>query len=151
MDNNYSDEELMKKFLTSVNYLFKNDLFLLKNDASERSITHKLAEYLQKEFPEWHVDCEYNRDLDDVKRRPSDAGFYPDIVVHIRDIDKNLLIIEVKKSNGKYNDEETRLKEATISKYRYNYQLGIFITLNVLDGYGKEPIIQFFKEGGQIA
>src|SRR3990172_335038 len=146
MAENFFDEELLKKkFLKSVNYLFKNDLFLLKNDASERSITHKLAEYLQKEFPEWHVDCEYNRDLDDVKRRTNDTGFNPDIVVHIRDTDKNLLIIEVKKSNGEYNDEKNRLKEATISKYQYNYHLGIFIILNVLGEYQKEPIIQFFK------
>ena len=37
-------------------------------DANERSLTHKLAEYLQCEFPDWHVDCEYNRHGLDVKR-----------------------------------------------------------------------------------
>lgn len=30
-------------------------------NANERSMTHKFAEHLQKYFPGWNVDCEYNR------------------------------------------------------------------------------------------
>lgn len=45
----------------SLGELFTNDLSLLEDDASERSITHKLAEYLQKRIPDMHIDCEYNR------------------------------------------------------------------------------------------
>lgn len=146
----FSDDELKKKFLKSVNYLLKNDIFLLENNVSERAITHKLAEYLQKEFPEWHVDCEYNRDIDNVKRRPESSALNPDVVVHIRNTKNNLLIIEAKKSNGEDNDEENRLKEATSVQHQYNYQLGIFITFNVLADFRKEPFIEFFKNGSKI-
>lgn len=112
MNNNYSDKKLKKKFHNSVNRLFKDDSFLLEKDASERAISHKLAEYLQKEFPKFDVDCEYNLDMDDVKRRPSKIPFTPDIVVHIREeTSQNRIIIEVKKSNGDYNDEEASLRK----------------------------------------
>lgn len=151
MNNNYSDKKLKKKFHNSVNRLFEDDHFLLEKDASERAISHKLAEYLQKEFPKLDVDCEYNLDIDDVKRRPSKTPFTPDIVVHIRgETNQNRIIIEVKKSNGDYNDEEAKLKETTSPKYQYYYQLGIFITLNVLKKYREEPNIQFFKNGIEI-
>lgn len=43
--------------------LMKNDAYLLENKISERSQTHKLAEYLQLLLPQWNVDCEYNRKL----------------------------------------------------------------------------------------
>lgn len=42
----------------------KEDSYLLNVNANERSITHKLAEYLQQEFPGYNVDCEYNKDVD---------------------------------------------------------------------------------------
>ena len=43
------------------NYLISQSGFrTLNNDASERSIVHRLAMYLQKLFPDYHVDCEYN-------------------------------------------------------------------------------------------
>jgi len=41
--------------------LLQNDSLLVELNANERSITHKLAEYLQLEFAAWNVDCEYNR------------------------------------------------------------------------------------------
>ena len=44
--------------------LKKNDEPLLMHNVNERSITHKLAEYLQKHLPEYNVDCEYNRNTD---------------------------------------------------------------------------------------
>ncbi len=47
--------------------LLKNDDYLMEHDVNERSITHKLAEYLQQMFPGYHVDCEYNKDVDNPK------------------------------------------------------------------------------------
>lgn len=52
-----------KKIDIGLNLLLNNDGYLLKNDISERSITHKLAEYLQNLFPEWNVDCEFNKNI----------------------------------------------------------------------------------------
>lgn len=50
----------------SLEELLANDRILLVNDVSERAITHKLAEYLQRRvnnlnLRDIHVDCEYNR------------------------------------------------------------------------------------------
>jgi len=143
----YTIKELKNKFLKAVNLLYRNDLFLLKNNVSERAITHKLAFYLQDEFPEWHVDCEYNRDTYLIKRRNSGLIFNPDIIVHIRDTKNNILIIEVKKSNGSYNKERERLSEVTHKKSKYNYPLGVYIIFPVLKDYNNEPEIYFYQNG----
>jgi hypothetical protein len=74
--------------------LYRHDPELLDVNANERSITHKLAEHLQREFPNWHVDCEYNRLGSDTKRlqirsigepnvEDTEAKtVFPDIIVH---------------------------------------------------------------------
>ena len=54
-------EDVKKRVIAAICALYRHDRELLAVDANERSITHKLAEHLQREFPEWHVDCEYNR------------------------------------------------------------------------------------------
>ena len=51
------------KIKQGLNVLLTRDSYLLINDVSERSITHKLGEYYQYIFPEWNVDCEYNKFL----------------------------------------------------------------------------------------
>lgn len=96
--------------------LHKNDSFLLENNVNERSVTHKLAEYIQLQFQEYHVDCEYNRmpgetierpyinkklnlPIDSIETNDTKAKtVFPDIVVHRRgDNMMNLLVIEAKK------------------------------------------------------
>ncbi|MCB0197415.1 MAG: hypothetical protein KDJ65_36040 [Anaerolineae bacterium] len=116
----------------SIGELFDKDLFLLKEDVSERAITHKLAEYIQIRITNLNVDCEYNRDVTkgsgspkavNMLRRPTQAELkkaidledieqlletstYPDIIVHRRGSnDVNLLVIEVKKTKSSVNHE----------------------------------------------
>ena len=96
----------------SIRLLFERDFFLLKNDVNERSITHKLAAYLQAEFPNWDVDCEYNRDRHDPKclELPLRDNIwsddvhahtvFPDIIVHHRNTAENLR--RLVKSNRRY-------------------------------------------------
>jgi hypothetical protein len=103
-------DEVRSRVDAAYHSLLCHDAYLLEVDANERSITHKLAEYLQQEFPEWNVDCEYNRDgllpktLDhtffrEVSASDTDAQtVYPDIIVHRRGSGRNLLVIEAKKS-----------------------------------------------------
>lgn len=57
------DIEIINKVNEGIKSLFKNDFWLLNNDLNERSITHKLAEYLQTHFIDYNVDCEYNGDI----------------------------------------------------------------------------------------
>ncbi len=104
-----------QKVKNAIEVLFRKDSHLLKIDVNERSITHKLALYLQDEFKGWDVDCEYNRNRYDTKkliigddihlkaettRTDDEHGntVYPDIIVHRRGTDQNLLVVEVKKT-----------------------------------------------------
>ena len=99
--------------------LCRDDGEIIRNDANERSITHRLAVYLEKRLgvPDWNIDCEYNRKGNDIKRlerkipiesvRPSDLEgktVFPDIIIHKRGVcnkDSNLIVIEVKKVQNK--------------------------------------------------
>lgn len=65
----YSLDEIKTKLEDSLKTLYDKDEYLLKNCANERSLTHKLAEHLQKEFPDYNVDCEYNIDIDSQNKR----------------------------------------------------------------------------------
>jgi len=63
----YSDVEINEKLLNSLGYLLRFDHYLLENDINERSISHKLAEYLSFEFPNYNIDCEFNKVFKDQK------------------------------------------------------------------------------------
>jgi hypothetical protein len=60
--------ELIKRRVDSaIEILRIKDFYLLKNNASERSITHKFAEHLQYVIGNsYNVDCEYNRNVDEL-------------------------------------------------------------------------------------
>jgi hypothetical protein len=65
--------------------LVEHDRNLLLLDANERTITGRLGIYLQELFPEWNVDCEYNRILEYVKQVVIDGEMtrvVPDVIVH---------------------------------------------------------------------
>jgi len=101
--------EAIRRLHQAYDALLAVDRQLLEFDANERSITHKLAEHLQVEFPDWHVDCEYNRHRREPKRvnlqakvAPDDTNattVFPDIVIHRRDTTENLMAIEAKKTS----------------------------------------------------
>ena len=63
-----SGDEVRSKVDQAIAQLIDNDFFLLQIDANERAISHRLGLYLQLHFEKWHVDCEYNRYLDNPKR-----------------------------------------------------------------------------------
>ncbi|MEW8616005.1 MAG: hypothetical protein AB2614_01185 [Candidatus Thiodiazotropha endolucinida] len=96
------------KIQAAIEILLANDAVLFQNDTAERAITAKFACYIQEQFPDWDVDCEYNRNFNGIKRlkeicNPSNneygATVYPDITVHRRMTSENFLVIEVKKNN----------------------------------------------------
>jgi hypothetical protein len=132
------------------------DRQLLAFQANERSITHKLAEYIRYHLdrlmqqtrsgpPELAVDCEYNRIgiQRDPKRLPwdhellyEDGGAYyipyPDIIVHHRgDRTKNVLAIEVKldSNGGSARLLIDRMKLAGYISEPTQYQFGLFLVL----------------------
>ena len=62
--------EIRRKVQSAIDKFKQRDSVLLEIDVNERTMTHKLAEYLQQEFQEWDVDCEYNRKIKDLKKLP---------------------------------------------------------------------------------
>lgn len=153
--------EIILKVKKSIQKLLEKDAWLLKHDINERSITHKLAEYLQILFCDYNVDCEYNGNIDDESgRKKIDAlssqlkdycvditknncdkyerrSVYPDIIIHKRGSNKNnLCILEVKKSsnsNRKYkNFDLYKLELFTSDKEdSLKYNLGIYLEFNI--------------------
>jgi len=132
-------ESKIKSALTS---LIECDGYLLKQDANERSISHRLAVYLEPLFFDWNVDCEYNRNLDDIKKlnlpikEVSTADLdaktvYPDIIVHKRGSENNLLVIEIKKSSNKDNQGIFDRKKLEAFRSQLGYKFAVFICMNV--------------------
>lgn len=138
------------------------DLSLLKFDANERSISHRLAIHLERAIadrPEWgkglHIDCEYNRDVEnpdppyskklqlpqrhDISNEDTEATtVFPDIIVHRRNSVTNLLVVEIKKegsgSLAKAFDLEKKLP-AYLNQLGYRF--GVFVALGVGTEAGK--------------
>jgi Uma2 family endonuclease len=127
------------------------DKVLFDIDVHERTITHKLAQYLDQEFPSWDVDCEYDRDTADPKRLKEygkdedDAPkVYPDIIIHQRkgeqgqnnpeDDPDNLVVIEVKTSSNDNRD----VKKIEVFRKELGYQHGLFIDFQANNNYKNE-------------
>jgi hypothetical protein len=135
-------DDVVCRLRAAYSRLIRNDRYLLEVGANERSITHKLAEYLQDEFPKWDVDCEYNRDGKDnlpkrlmntiksVQTNDTNGGtVFPDIVVRRRGTNKNLLVIEAKKKGAATDNADQDKLQAY--KTEYGYKFAFAITLPV--------------------
>ncbi len=129
-------QETKEKIITAYKLLLKNDSYLFCVNANERSITHKFAEYLQFEFPEYNVDCEYNRNGLDTKKLQSfkkeistddtdAASVFPDIIIHHRGTNNNLAVIEAKKSMG--NDDQKLLSYKKDLKFRHAFAVRFLV------------------------
>lgn len=144
-------KELVEKALKkAIDTLIRADFELLQLDVNERSISHRFAKYLEPYFPGWNIDCEYNRNHHDSKRLnisrrniSSDdteaITVFPDIIVHRRNTDKNLVVIEMKKTSSQegYKYDLGKLKAF---KAQLHYQFAIFIKIKTGQDFGIEPI-----------
>lgn len=117
--------------------LLGNDNDLLGIDANERSITFRFAMYLQQHFPDWTVDCEYNRDGTDPKRlghlelypdsEDDEAKtVFPDVIVHRRGTRDNYLVLEFKKSTSRI-DRQIDLRKLRGYKQQLGYEHALFV------------------------
>lgn len=155
---------IIENIKISINELLLKDAYLLENDLSEMSITHKLAEYLQKLFPNY-VDCEYNgntangkngkklisvlktelkmikqlqkREIADMEIEFAERQVFPDIIIHRRGSNENnLCIIEVKKSKSKisFDYDFIKLKAYTSTYYGNDLRYKIGIFIKLTTG-----------------
>ncbi len=106
---------------------------------NERSIAHKLTNYLQAEFLGWEVDCEHNRNHDNPKTLPLQrkkvsnddlhaCTVFPNIIVRHRNTDSNLLVIEIKKSTNTSSASWDKQKLSAFKKV-LGYKFAIFLRL----------------------
>jgi hypothetical protein len=98
--------DIKARVLRAMNRLLEQDAYLLHHAVSEQSVTHRLALYLECEFPGSDVDCEYDKNIDHATGRKNIAGVgdaRPDIIVHRRGANypTNLLAIEAKKHDSR--------------------------------------------------
>lgn len=148
---NMNRSEIEGRIFNALDQLYKNDTFLLEHAAHERSISHKLGEYLQVLFPGWHVDCEYNLHGIETKKLPRECRgqpqerVFPDIIIHHRNTDHNLLVIEIKPNRKEQPDEcdNAKLLAFTNPSGEYKYQAGLFIGFNGIN----EPQLAWYQTG----
>ncbi|MGO4952334.1 hypothetical protein [Paenibacillus sp. DRB1-1] len=122
-------DEIKGKVNKALLKLYEKDKYLIKNDLNERTIAHKFSNYIQEEFNEFDVDCEYNKNVDEAEGNKNiyflkqeylelnknfketvsidnieyvRMSIYPDIIIHKRGSNlQNLLIIGIKKSTNR--------------------------------------------------
>lgn len=161
-------EETLGAFNNSVATFMDRDCYLLHRNIYERSLTHKLAEYLQTNFTEFNVDCEYNGDIDNINnyrkqldisledmlaiarqkiREDETCSVYPDIIIHTRNTnDNNHLVIEVKKANGNEKDKAFDLLKLRKFTTQYGYRLGIYIEFSTGEN-ATVVSLRYFQDG----
>ena len=158
MNHDWSRGEVEEAITSALELLDIDDSDLLEYDSSERSITHRLAVYLERIFVGLKVDCEYNRrGINGLPKRvymnkdkyhlenlgiDSADTVLPDIVIHSRGIDsENLLVIEVKKDKGKVDLEGHLRDKDKLAAYKreMSYQFAFFITIPTGPEYTSRP------------
>ena len=130
--DSYSQKEIQKIIKEVLKKLYEKDIILIENDTHEQAISHVIACYLAKKFENWDVDCEYNRDLENPKTYLNNSNetkyIRPDIIVHKRKTEKNLLVIEIKK-DANDADKEKDIKKLNCMLEKYGYKYALFINL----------------------
>jgi hypothetical protein len=140
--------EIESRVTNALKQLIDVDNVLLEHNLNECSINHRLACYLEKEFPGWHVDCEYNKDAGKGKKLklPKDSvnwddteakSVFPDIIIHRRGgKGPNLLVIEIKKTS---NTSDRTHDYNKLRKYvkDLNYKCALFLEIGVKEKTGK--------------
>jgi hypothetical protein len=136
-------ELVLARLVRCLDRLSDHDERLLRLGPSERAVAHRLAVYLEQEFPGWHVDCEYNRQGDVGSRKQVTIGGVegdvdPDIIVHIRgQRGPNLVAVEIKPASA---SDEKKLRDrhkllGYLADHRYEY--AVFIVYGTGDDAGK--------------
>ena len=146
----------LNKVAAALREFYAHESFLFAKDLGERTLTHRLAVYLEKQFPGWEVDCDYNRLGERTLRLPHGTivstddhlgkSVYPDIVVHQREIPNNLMAIEVRKASNHQPPEhdQHKLRALTDPHLWFAYGIGVYLVL------GKSSVVSDVYIGGVI-
>jgi hypothetical protein len=146
----------LDKIVAALGEFYARETWLLEHDLGERTLTHRVAVYLEKQFAGWEVDCNYDRLGERTLRLPKGSivstddrlgkSIFPDIVVHRRSVPENLLAIEVRKATNHQPPEhdQHKLRALTDPHLWFAYRIGVYLVL------GKISAISDVYVGGMI-
>ena len=131
----------LDKVVAALREFYAQETFLFEHDLGERTLTHRLAVHLERQFAGFNVDCDYDRLGARTLRLPRGTivstddhlgkSIYPDIVVHQRSVPNNLIAIEVRKAGNHQPPEHDRqkLRALTDPHIWFAYWIGLLLTL----------------------
>ena len=174
MTNNEKIIELMNIFEKAKEKFLKDEKEIIRIDINERTLSARLMFHLQilllenesykETYKPYSVDCEYNRmneykikalkryenfEIDDNSDKI--RKIFPDIILHKRKEEDNLIVIEMKKSTSNNIDckekDRERLKIMTNlnDPNNFNYTLGVYFEVDTTGN--NNHIIEFFVNG----
>jgi hypothetical protein len=157
----------LDKFVAALVEFYAREALLFERDLGERTLTHRLAVHLERHFPDFEVDCDFDRLGPRTLNLPHGSivstddhlgkSIYPDIVVHQRSVPNNLLAIEVRKAGNHQPVEHDRhkLRALTDPHVWFAYWIGALVTLGktgvtssevYVSGKIDEALSRFFAE-----
>lgn len=165
MTNNEKIVELIGIFEKSKEKFLKEEKEIIGIDINERTLSARLMFHLQtllledelyrEKYKSYSVDCEYNRMNKDMKKIIQEDNvvnlIYPDIILHRRNSNNNLMAIEMKKicsnDNEAKNKDRIKLKALTKNnkKINFHYTLGVYFEVDTTGN--NNHIIEFFVDG----
>src|ERR1700744_3588922 len=131
----------LDKVVAALKEFYVREALLFEHDLGERTLTHRLAVEVERQFPDYEVDCEFDRLGPRTLNLPRGSivstddhlgkSVYPDIVVHQRSVPNNLLAIEVRKAGNPQPVEHDRhkLRALTDPHIWFAYWIGAMVTL----------------------
>ena len=174
MTNNEKIVELIGIFEKAKEKFLKDEKEIIRIDINERTLSARLMFHLQtilledklyrEIYKTYSVDCEYNRineykiktlkryenfEIDDNSDKI--RKIFPDIILHKRKEEDNLIVIEMKKSTSNNKDckekDRERLKIMTDlnDPNNFNYTLGVYFEVDIIGN--NNHIIEFFVNG----
>jgi hypothetical protein len=148
------NESLIKELLDkSLQKLYNSDKVLLEKEfnINERTVMHRLAIYIEENFPDYDVDCEYNRMLNQagnitegdywaktinlaieehISGEDDEAKtVFPDIIIHKRKLPINLVVIELK-MKWKNSLKALDLKKLKAYKRDLHYKFAVMLEID---------------------
>ena len=131
----------LNRLISALQEFYIRERVILERDLGERTLAHRLAVQIERHFPGWDVDFDYNRLGDRAMLLPRGAivstddplgkSVYPDIVVHRRTVPTHLLAIEVRKAanHQPLHHDLHKLTALTDPLLWFAFRFGVLLTL----------------------
>src|SRR5271168_1472323 len=132
----------LDKIVAALKEFYTREAFLFEHDLGERTLAHRLAVHVERQFPDFEADCDFDRLGPRTLNMPHGSivstddhlgkSVYPDIVVHQRAVPNNLLAVEVRRAANHQPPEhdQHKLQALTDPHLWFAYAIGLMVTLS---------------------